>query len=280
MATVTAHTLVKNEARFVWYAAMSVVEHVDKILLWDTGSTDTTREIITEIKKRYPKKVQTKFLGEIGANEFPAVRQKMLEATKTDWLFVVDGDEIWWEKSIARVRNEIDKKGGKLESLVVPTVNAVGDIYHYQEEAAGNYHLAGKVGHLALRAVSMSIPGLSSAKPHGTWGWVDSSGKMVQDRDKSKIKFINAAYLHTTFLQRAGSTEAESRVPKRSQKRKHEIGISLPRDYFYPEVFFKERPDIVPSVWEKMNTQFYLRALVETPLRKLKRRLFTRKVGY
>jgi hypothetical protein len=48
---ITAHTLVKNEARFVWYSVMSVIEHVDKILLWDTGSTDGTKEILKKISK-------------------------------------------------------------------------------------------------------------------------------------------------------------------------------------------------------------------------------------
>ena len=48
---VWAHTLVKNEERYIWYAVMSVIDWVDKILIWDTGSTDKTVEIIKEIEK-------------------------------------------------------------------------------------------------------------------------------------------------------------------------------------------------------------------------------------
>ena len=48
-----ANTLVRNEERYIWFAAMSVIEHVDKILIWDTGSDDATVMIIKEIKKLY-----------------------------------------------------------------------------------------------------------------------------------------------------------------------------------------------------------------------------------
>ena len=45
-----ANCLIKNEERWVWYALQSVLPYVDKILVWDTGSTDNTVEIIKTIK--------------------------------------------------------------------------------------------------------------------------------------------------------------------------------------------------------------------------------------
>jgi glycosyltransferase involved in cell wall biosynthesis len=277
---ITAHTLVKNEARFVWYSVMSVIEHVDKILLWDTGSTDGTKEILKKISKLEPRKVDLKLLNGVTPDEFTNVRQKMLDETKTDWFIVVDGDEIWWEESIRKVTETIRKKGDHLESIVVPTINLVGDIYHYQEEKAGQYRLAGRRGHLSLRLVNRNIYGLASAKPHGTWGWVDDKGKMIQDRDKKKILYVDAPFLHATFLKRAGKREEDLKVPKRAKKLKHEIGISFPKDFYYPEVFFRQRPNMVPDPWETMDLSFKLRAAIETPLRKLKRRILPAKVGY
>ena len=44
------HTLVKNEEKYLWYAVMSVADFVDKVLLWDTGSSDKTVEIIKQIQ--------------------------------------------------------------------------------------------------------------------------------------------------------------------------------------------------------------------------------------
>lgn len=279
--TITAHTLVKNEARYIWYAVMSVIEHVDQVLLWDTGSTDQTLEIINEIRKTEngKRKVELKEYGKVTPETFPRVRQEMLDATKTDWILMVDGDEVWWEESIRQVIDTINAKSDQLESIVVPTINLIGDIYHYQEPSAGLYHLAGRTGHLNLRGVNRKIPGLHSHGVHGQWGWVDKENKMIQYRDPQKVLFVDAPYLHATNVPRAGNINKEADVPKRTLKRKYELGIPFPRDYYYPEVFFRPRPTIVPSPWGKVDTKFKVRAALETPLRKIKRRMF-KKVGY
>ena len=276
-----AHTLVKNEERYLWFSVMSVINYVDKILIWDTGSTDGTEKIIKEIKRKYPKKVNFKQVGDIDVNDFTHVRQKMLDETNSDWLLILDGDEIWWEESIKKVAEVVkSSKRREIESIVVPNILLIGDIYHYQEKAAGRYKLAGRKGHYALRAVNTKIPGLASKKPHGTWGWVDDTGRMIQDRPVSKIAFIDAPYLHVTFLPRAGTHKKDLEVPKRSHKLKYELGISFPYDFYYPEGLFKVRPAIVPSPWAKMNNAYMACALIQTPLKKLKRRLIHGKIGY
>lgn len=281
--TITAHCLVKNEARFIWYAVMSVIDHVDKVLLWDTGSTDGTLEIISKIRKTRNRKRKVDFreVGGVTSASFAKVRQEMLDATDTDWLIVVDGDEIWWENSIKQVVDTINKKGEEIESIVVPTYNLVGDIFHYQEEAAGQYRLAEKKGHFSLRAVNKRIFGLHSSGPHGTWGWVDKEGKMIQDRDSKKIVFVDAPYLHATHLPRAKTGVQELNVPKRAKKLKYEMGVEFPKDFYYPEVFFKPRPEIVPSPWVKRSFGYTMRAVLETPLKKIKRRIIRKtKAGY
>ncbi len=204
----------------------------------------------------------------------------MLEKTKSDWFLVVDGDEIWWDESINKVVNLIQKEGDMIESIVVPNILPVGDIYHYLEKKAGKYQLAGKKGHYALRAVNRKIPGLKSDKPHGTWGWVDNKNRMIQDRNPKKIKFIDAPYLHTTFLKRSSSMENEMQVPKRARKYKYEIGDRFPQDYYYPESFFREADVNISLPWKTMNRQYYLKAFIETPFKKVKRRLIHCNTGY
>ena len=278
---ITAHCLVKNEARFVWYSVMSVIDHVDKVLLWDTGSTDETVKIIKEIKKFRKNKVDLRFLDSVTPDEFAKVRQQMLDETISDWFIVVDGDEIWWEESIRKVVEVIKSSTGrKIESIVVPMIYLIGDIYHRQEEAAGQYTLAGRKGHLGLRGINSGIPGLASRNPHGTWGWVDGKGKMIQYRNPKKILFIDAPYLHATHLVRASSYDKELDVPKRTKKFKYELGIPFPLDFYYPEVFFRKKPSMVPSPWIRMDFAFWSRALVETPARKIKRRVLPGKTGY
>ena len=131
-----------------------------------------------------------------------------------------------------------------------------------------------------MRLINRKISGLASDKSHGTWGWVDNTGKMIQDRDPQKILFVDAPYMHMTFLRRAGNFEDEGKVPKRVKKLKHEIGSSFRRDFYYPEVFFRRRPKEVQSPWDVMKTDFWLRSLVETPMRRLKRRILPERVGY
>lgn len=280
MKKIWAHTLVKNEERFIWFSVMSVVEHVDKVLIWDTGSTDNTVKIIKEIERKYPNKIIFNEVGDIDIDRFTEVRQEMLNETDSDWFLVVDGDEIWWEESIKKVVDLIKKSGNKIESIVVPTYNLVGDIYHYQEKAAGRYKLAGKFGHYNLRAINRNIPGLKSAKPHGTWGWTDENNRMIQDRSVKKVKFVDAPYVHATFLQRSVNIELDKNVPKRARKLKHELGDSFPLDFYYPEVFFKPRPAFVFPPWRKMDRRYFTKAMFQTPLRKVKRRLIHGKAGY
>ncbi len=275
---IVAHVLVKNEARFIWYSVSSIIDYVDKVLLWDTGSTDKSVEIEKELVKKYPEKIIFK---EIPTSHFDEekIRQQMLDQTSADWFVVVDADEIWWNDSIKKVIELIKKEGDRLESIVVPVVLPVGDIFHRQEENAGRYNLAGRVGHYNLRFVNHNIPGLHSLGAHGVWGWVDGDNKMIQDRDVSKIGYCDAPYLHMTYLERAGDGK-DVDVFKRKMKLKYEIGDPFPLDFYYPEVFFRDKPDLILSPWRVMSRLFKFRAFFETPLRKIKRRIWKGKVGY
>jgi glycosyltransferase involved in cell wall biosynthesis len=278
---VWAHTLVKNEERYVWYAVMSVIDWVDKILIWDTGSTDKTVEIIKEIKKVYPDKVDFKEVGEVDPQKFTKVRQEMLDVTNSDWLILVDGDEVWWEDSIKAVISTVRTEGETLETIITVPYNIVGDIYHYQEEAAGRYEIDGRRGHFSFRAINRKIPGLHLKKPHGAQGFFDRNGILIQERPKKFRKFLDAPFMHFTHMVRSSSREKDLKVPKRDIKLKYELGIPFPLDFYYPEVFFRSRPAIVPSPWRKIRKDYFLRAFMETPIRRLKRRMVkSDKIGY
>ncbi|MGA3291931.1 MAG: glycosyltransferase [Candidatus Microgenomates bacterium] len=275
-----AQTLVKNEERWLWYSVASVVDHVDKVLLWDTGSTDESLEIEKELIRKFPEKIELKERKISGGDEFTEVRQEMLDVTKSDWFIVVDGDEIWYEDSVKKVIETINREGQNIESIVVPTLNLVGDIFHYQEKSAGRYKFGNNVGHYNLRAVRRNIPGLHSEGVHGVWGWADSKNRMIQDRNLEKVKFVDAPYLHTTFLPRGGEKINDREVIKRSKKLKYEFGISFPLDFYYPEAFFREKPEALISPWSTISIGFKFGAFFETPLRKLKRKVWWGKEGY
>jgi len=265
---ITAHVLLKNEEKFVWYSLMSIIKYVDEIMVWDMGSSDSTVKIIKKIES--PKVV----LKQIGNDNFKedAIRQLMLQETTSDWFIVVDADEIWWDDSIKLVIETIKEEGKNLESIVVPTMNMIGDMFHYQENEAGRYHLAGRVGHYALRAINRKIEGLHGQGEHGVFMWADEHGVKIEDRDPKRIKFLNAPYIHTTHLKRSNTLEGEKAVYKRSKKLKYEIGIEVPKDFYYPEVFFRSRPNFVKSPWETPSLKYKFIASIETPLKKFRRR--------
>ena len=97
-----AHSLVRNEERYLWFAVTSVIDYVYKVLLWDTGSSDNTLNIIRELRKAFPNKIDFKQVREVDKDKFTLMRQKMLDQTKSDWVILVDGDEVWWDDSIKK----------------------------------------------------------------------------------------------------------------------------------------------------------------------------------
>lgn len=272
-----AHTLFKNEERWLWFSVTSVIDSVDKVLLWDAGSTDGSWEIAKKLKSKYKDKIDINRYGDTTPETFPKARQAMLDATDADWFIVVDGDEIWWDESIKKLTSEIKNIDSKTESIVVRNINLVGDIFHHFDEGANKYTFGNLKGSYALRAIKRNINGLCSSGRHGIWGWSDGE-KQIQERNT--YKFVDVSYLHTTFLPRGEDRSFDVLVPKRAKKLKYEIGIEFPVDYYYPESLFKERPDFIPSPWRKMSTKYLLRALVETPLKRLKRKFKYEKVGY
>ncbi len=278
---ITAHTLVQNEENYIWYAVMSVIDYVDEVLIWDTGSVDKTVEIIKEIKKRYPKKIDFKQVVQKDIFEFTKLRQQMLEQTKSDWLMILDGDEVWWNDAIKKVVSTIKRQGEHLESIVNRYCNVVGDIYHFQEEAAVMYEIDGMKGHLTIRAMNKKIPGLCVSKPHGLQGFYDKNGKLIQERSKNRRVFVDSlAYLHFTNVSRSKQRANDEIVPKRAMKLKYEIGNNFPRDFYYPEAFFLPRPSMVPSLWSRMGDFYKIKSSLVTVPKKIKRRVFKSGVGY
>ncbi|MDO8638633.1 MAG: glycosyltransferase [Candidatus Daviesbacteria bacterium] len=259
-----ANCIIHNEENFIWFAIMSVVDFVDKILVWDTGSTDKTVEIIKEIIKIKGMKIEFREVGLTDKYEFTKMRQSMLDNSECDWILILDGDEIWWESSIKQIIKEINVKGDKIEGIVVPMIVPVGDIFHLQEEQAGQYKIHGEKGHISLKAINRKIPGLHADWPYGKEGYFDKNNKLIQER--KEIIFIDAPLLHVTHLKRSGSKRV-------SDKFKYELGNRVSNDYKFPEVLYANYPGITQSPWRKISGIKYAIATFLTPIRKIKRRL-------
>lgn len=262
--TIWANCIVNNEENFVWFAITSIIDYVDRILIYDTGSSDKTVEIIEEIKRKYGNKINFKEVGIVDKFQFTKMRQQMLDQSNCDWILILDGDEVWWKDSIKKVVGKIEQDGDKVDGIVVPIKVVVGDIYHLQEEEAGQYNLFGKKGHLSLKAFRKNIPGLYVGQPYGKEGFFDSQNKSIQEREK--VIFLDAPLMHLTYLRRSSKR-------RKFEKIKSELGDKVSDHFKYPEVLSLSYPKIIPSPWVKISGFKLLKAQILTPLRKIKRRI-------
>ncbi len=270
--TIWGHAVVRNEENFVWFSIMSVIDSIDKLLIYDLGSTDNTVEIIKSIKNP---KIILKCLAE--SKDMMAVakiRQEMIDETKADWILVLDGDEIWTKVGIEEVTKTIEDNPN-LECIVAPTLMLLGDVYHYQEELGGEYVIASKRGHFNLRVISTKIPGLHveiHKNNKGLWreGYYDQENKLIYHRGDDRIFFLKTPYLHASHLRRSSK---DRQVIERRMRFKYEIGKKMAKDFRYPDSFYLDKPISVPDPWQKMSAGYFARALVETPLKKIKRRV-------
>lgn len=278
-AKIMVHCLVQNEGHFIWYAINSVLPFVDKMMVWDMSSTDGTDLIIQTIKSA---KIEYQKVPPGTPDGLTRQRQRMLDETPGEytWIMILDGDEVWPEKSI-KIVTDFVKNHPEFESIVVRTNNLVGDIYHRLPESSGHYALAGHRGHLALRLMNRElVKGLHVSLPHGTQGFFDSNNVLVQDRDPKKIKFIDVTYHHATHLQRSSLIFGDNEVSKRRQKLKFELGEKIPTAEI-PKIFFEaKRPKIIPTVSEKANLYFWIISVMQTLPRRLKRKLINGSEGY
>lgn len=265
MTKIWVNTLVYNEENFLWFAVMSVAKYVDKILLWDTGSTDKTPQVAKALVRKLGRKIEFREVGKVNVKEFTKIRQKMLDETDADWFIVLDGDEIWWEDSIKEVISVIQEKGQELDSIVVSFYNCLGDVYHYQDEAAGRYEIDERIGNITIRAINRKIPGLHLENPYGTEGYFDESGVEIQKRTNEKRLFIKAPFLHLTHLKRTSSS---------NPKYKHELGKQFEKDFKLPEALYFNKPGFIKSPFKKRSASFNIKSASLTLPRLLKRKIY------
>lgn len=238
---ITVHTVIKNEDRWIWYTIMSVINHVDKLLIYDTGSIDSTTEIIKTLKSP---KIIFEAKGDIDRQGLVKLRQDQLDRTTTPWFMLLDGDEIWPEKNLHTLLHAAATADKHIVALVNRTRNCIGDIYHYLPESKGHYHIKDVTGHLNIRL----IKNVSNLKVIGEYPLeaYTLNGQPIQKLE-DKIEFVDTWYLHTTHLPRSTNKSAASTVIDRLQKRKFWRPSLKMTQSELPSVFWQPRPGIVPS---------------------------------
>lgn len=253
MKKVTAHCLIKNEENWIWYALNSVIDYVDKIIVYDTGSTDNTVKIIKSIKNP---KIIFEERGEVDKKQFTDLRQEMLDRTKTDWLIVLDGDEVWPNKSIEVLIKAIDKAPESKDAVIVGLWLCEGDVFHYNEYWAENRNMKHSpkrlMGYMQPRAIR-KIQGLHCIGPYGEESYADKKGVNISYWDNKRLIFLEEKYFHMSFLPRSASVKKDKDVMMRGLKRRFYKGKPFPKNMKYPDVFYLKRPSMVPNPWIRLT---------------------------
>jgi len=261
----TVHMVVKNEDQWVWYSLQSVLPFAARILITDTGSTDHTVPCIRSIASP---KIELSVVQAATSSQVTAARQAQIEQTKTDWIWVVDGDEIYPETTAQEILRAVSQ--AQYEGIVVKRFDLLGDIYHRQREGVGMYHLFGQKGHLVTRLVNQhKIDGLHYRGNYPMEGWYDSQGISTQQRSPEKWYITDNALYHAMYLRRSS---LGSNLPMFNRsKYKVEKGLSVPGPI--PAVFSLPRPSFVPDALTRRSASYELAAAILTPIKELKRKI-------
>lgn len=231
--SLTAHCLVKNEENFIEYAVRSVVDFVDSVLIFDTGSEDTTIEKIKKLQDEFPTKILFEEKGSANKERHTALRQEMIERTKTDWFMVLDGDEVWTNEGMQEAMKSLDDAG--CVCIIAPFYLCVGDIYHYSQRGA--YNIRGKLIHATPRFFKKS-EGLHWQGSYDNDFVADAENKPVFEGDK--VKFLKNGFWHVSHLRRSSSDNEtySSGKDRRSKRRLTHFLIG------------RKIPDLMPGVFE------------------------------
>lgn len=263
---ITVHTLVKNEEKWIWFAIMSVITYVDRLIIYDTGSTDKTVDIINEILKvtEFAKKIDFEEKGSVSKTEFTKLRQEQVDKTFTKWFLVLDGDEIWYEGLIKKLVRASKLSAAKM--LAVRFHNCTKDVFHYSGYDTGSYNIKGEKGNITLKLINRNITGLHADGPYGVEGYFDSSGNPIQNNE-SDIEIVDGFFLHTSNLVRSKNLLHDWKIPYRRVKVFSRAEEKVPESFLFPEVFYNSRPSFVPDPFQKAGLQYELLKLALLPFR-------------
>lgn len=270
--TIWANCLVKNEERWIWYCLNSILPYVNKIIVWDSGSSDNTVKIITSIKSN---KIIFKEIGPIGSKEFGNVRNKMFKKTRADWIIILDGDEVWPKSTITQVITEIKNAPKDIETFCVKPINFVGDLEHIHPDTfAGPTPHGPKSlkGFYSSRIFRTNIKGLHADGEYGKEDFKNILGNTLISTKAAKF-LPKIYYWHMSYLPRSSFPKQDREVMMRSRKRKFEIGIKRPKYIEIPKLFYKKRPEFVKNPFYKMNCWETCKSVIQTPLKKIKRKI-------
>ncbi|MFQ5713264.1 MAG: glycosyltransferase [Candidatus Scalinduaceae bacterium] len=111
--TLSLCMIVKNEEKFLPMCLESVKDHVDEIIIVDTGSSDST----IEIARRY----NAKIYHHAWENSFSKARNYSLKYATCEWILILDADEEVDKEDAHKLKDVIKENG--VNVIYLPVLN-------------------------------------------------------------------------------------------------------------------------------------------------------------
>jgi len=133
-ADLTVHCLIRNEEQFIRPAILSILPLATRVLVYDTGSTDRTLEILSSIQRDLSAVPDTTGKLEIvhktftQPRELNGFRNEMIERTTTEWFMLVDGDEIYPADAVRRILEKIPAVPPTIHEIAIHRKHFVGSL--------------------------------------------------------------------------------------------------------------------------------------------------------
>lgn len=159
-ATISAVLIVKDEED-VLDACLSALTWVDEVVVYDTGSTDRTREIAAAHTDRV--------VEGYWDDDFGAARNRAIEHATGEWVLTVDADEVV-QGDTAGLRRQLDvaDESGHDRFVVLvtnggPDVDAGGEVVNIRLFRRDRFHYAGRLHEQVVQrpeaAYALGVPG-------------------------------------------------------------------------------------------------------------------------
>ncbi len=193
--TLSLCMIVKNEEKSLPVCLDSVKDHVDEIIIVDTGSTDRT----VEIAKGYNAKVY----HHSWENSFSKARNYSLKYAKCDWILILDADEEVDKKDAYKLREVIRDKN--LNTIRLPVYSKLDE---GRNLAVGNSERIFR-NHLGIHYEGIVHNKLKTKVPTKAFDIKVHHHGYSHDKEQMEKKFIRT----TTLLKEQIKENPEDPVP-------------------------------------------------------------------